>query len=894
MSDEGRRRLFRLPFRPGGVEEEVDDEIRFHLERRAARFEAEGMSPEEARAAAEERFGDVTMVKGEVEETMRRSEKAMKKSDMIDNARRDLSFAWRQLLRSPGFAGIAIFTIALAIGATTSVFSVVDGIMLRPLPFDEPDELVMVWADYTRRDVVLPDKRREWLSWPNFADFRDDVPAVEHVAAFQGWGPTMTGTGTSAEQLLGAMVSDGMFSSIFTVNPALGRGFNPEEHAPEGPRSVILSDGFWRRAFGADPGILGRTVRLNDQPFSVVGVMPATFRPPPFLGTDVWTTMQMDMSNGGGRGGAFLRAVGRLTDAGSLELARTQATQLGLRLEADYPEANRDTGFNVYPLQFDLVQQSSQALWVLLGAVAFVLLIACVNVANLLLGRGAGRQGELAVRIALGAGRRRILTQLMTESLILAVMGGALGAALSFAGTAALVRLAPAGTPLIDQVTVDGRILGFAALVTMLTGALFGILPALRASHAQPATVIREGGRSGGAAGSARLRNGLVVGQVGLALILLVGAGLLVRSFQNLRDVDLGFDPTDVLSMQVQISPVRYADAPSRLAFFTALEERVASIPGVANVGSITNLPMAGADGDTSFFVEGAAPPESGLEPSVWLRRITPGYLDALGVQIVSGRNFTASDDAEATRVIIVNETLERDYFDGQAVGKRLNVNNPENPVWREIVGVAEDIKNFGIRSESRNAMYLPYAQAPTTFMFVAVRGEGVELESLINPMRAGVGELDPGVALAVIQPMDELVSSSLGTDRFTTTLLGGFAVVALLLAVVGLYGVVSYSVNTRLREMGVRIALGAQNRGIRRLVLRWAVTPALGGIVLGGIGAVTVTRLMEGLLFGVASTDIVTFTSVALLMAVATVAASLVPAVRATRVDPIKVLKSD
>lgn len=872
----------------------MDDEIRFHLERRAARFEEEGMTPEEARVAAEARFGDVTSVKGEVERTMKRNERAVRKSDTLDSVRRDLSFALRQIVRNPGFSSIAILTIALAIGATTSVFSVVDGIMLRPLPFDEPDELVMVWADYTRRDVMLPDKRREWLSWPNFSDFRDDVPAVEHVAAFGGWGPTLTGVGSSAEQLLGAQVGEGMFSAILDVSPVMGRGFTPDEHAAEGPRAVLLSNGFWGRAFGADPNVLGQTIRLNDQPFTVVGVMSADFHPPPFLGTDVWTPLQMDRTNGGGRGGAFLRAMGRLTDAGALELARTQATQLGLRLENEYPQTNGETGFNVYPLQFDMVQQSSRALWLLLGAVAFVLLIACVNVANLLLSRGASRQSELAVRIAMGAGRRRILTQLMTESLILAAAGGALGAAFSLIGTGALVRLAPAGTPLIEQVTVDARILGFAALVTMVTGAVFGIMPALRASQAEPATVIRAGGRSGGAAGSAGLRNGLVVGQVGLALILLVGAGLLVRSFQNLRNVDLGFDPEGVLAMQVQISPVRYEEATDRVAFFSTLEERLLSVPGVEGVGSITNLPMAGADGDTSFFVEGAAPPESGRAPAVWLRRITPGYMDALGVEIVSGRGFTASDDAETTRVILVNETLERDYFDGQAVGKRLNVNNPEQPIWREIVGVAADIKNFGIRSESRNAMYLPYAQAPTTFLFTAVRTSGVDPASLINPLRAQVGEIDPGVALADIQPMDELVSSSLGADRFTTTLLSGFAVVALLLAVVGLYGVVSYSVNTRLRELGVRIALGAHSSGIRRLVVGWAVTPALGGILVGGIGALAVTRLMEGLLFEVPATDLVTFTAVAVLMAVATIVASLIPAMRATRVDPIRVLKSD
>ena len=384
-----------------------------------------------------------------------------------------------------------------------------------------------------------------------------------------------------------------------------------------------------------------------------------------------------------------------------------------------------------------------------------------------------------------------------------------------------------------------------------------------------------------------------MVGQVALALMLLVGAGLLVRSFQNLRQVDLGFDPDNVLSMQIRIPAVRYPDAATRLAFFGSLEEVISSIPGVVSAGSVTNLPMAGFDGDTNFFVEGAAPPRAGLEPSVWLRRITPNYFEAMGLQLVSGRGVTASADAEATRVIIVNETLERDYFDGQAVGKRLNVNNPENPVWREIVGVVRDIKNFGIRADSRNAMYLPYAQAPTSFMFTVVR-TAFDPESLVNAIRAEVSELDPGVALAQIQPMEDLVSSSLAADRFTTSLLSGFAAVALLLAIVGLYGVVSYSVSTRLREMGVRIALGAQDSGIRRLVMRWSLSLAIGGIALGTLGAMGVTRLMEGLLFGVGTTDAATFAIVSVVMASAAVIASLIPALRATRVDPIKVLKAD
>ena len=889
-----RRRVFRIRRRDRrDVREEVEEELRFHIDERTARHMREGMAPEDARAEAERRFGDVEGIRAEVEEMMTKRRRVMERRDTLDDLRRDAGFALRQILTHPAFSAVVMGTIALAIGATTAIFSVVDGIMLRPLPYEEPDELVMVWMDYTERDVVLPDKRREWLSWPNFADFRDQVDAVESISAFTGWRPTLTGDGVTAQQLSGARFSHGMLSRVFSVEPALGRGFLPEEDTPDGPRSVLLSDGLWQRAFGGDSDVVGGTILLDERPYTVVGVMPADFRPPAFLGADLWSPLRLDVTNGGGRGAIFLRTVGRLADGASLALARSHAAELGRRLEEEYPEANVDTGFNVFPLHGDLVGQTSAALWLLLGAVGVVLVVASVNVANLLLARGADRGGELAVRVAMGAGRRRLLSQLLTESVLLALVGGAVGIGLAFFGTDVLVRLAPDGTPLLDQVGVDVRVLGFAVLVTMVTAALVGLLPALRTSRTDPAAALREGGRTGIATGSARLRSALVVGQVGLALILLVGAGLLVRSFENLREVDLGFDPAGVLSMRIQLPTVRYDDADSRLGFFVPLEERLASLPGVSSVGSIDALPMAGFDGDVSFVVEGSPPPEPGLEPSVWLRRITPGYPEAMGLELVSGRAFTPSDDGEAPRVILVNETLADAYLDGDAVGRRINVNDPADPVWREIVGVVRDIKSFGVRAESRNAMYVPYAQAPSPFMFTVIRTGGEE-SALVGRARSAVAELDPGVALALVRPMEELVSSSLATDRFTTSLLGWFALVAMLLAVVGLYGVVSYTVSMRMREMGVRIALGAPLREIRTLVLRWAFRLVLLGILLGAVGALGMTRVIESLLFGVEAADPATFGAVATLMAAAALLASLVPALRATRVDPIEVLKSE
>lgn len=892
---EGRRprRLFRLPFREDRERVEAEDEVHFHIEELTRRLVREGMTEGDARREAKRRFGNVDAVVEEVEAMTRRRERTVRNTNRVDNIRRDVGFATRQLGRNPGFAAIAICTIALAIGSTTSVFSVVDGIMLRPLPYDEPDELVMIWADYTRRDVVLPDKSREWLSWPNFVDFRDQIPAMYAASAFGGFNPTLTGSGAGAERLSGAAVSRGMLVDVLGVEPALGRSFSVEEDRPDGPLVVVISDGFWQRAFGGDPSVIDQTILLNDQPFTVIGIMPADFRAPPFLGTDVWIPLQLDETSAAGRGGAFLRAVGRLTSASSLELARTQARELGARLEEENPVANNDIGYNMYPLQADLVRNASTALWVLLGAIGVVLLIACVNVANLLLARGTSRSSELAVRVAMGAGRGRVITQLVTESLIMAVIGGAIGVGLAVLGTGWLAGLAPSSTPRLDEIAVDGRVMTFAALVTMATGALFGVLPALRAAATNPSSALRSGGRSGGSSTATRIRNGLVVGQVSMALVLLVSAGLLVRSLQNLMAVDLGFDPNGVVALQIQLPQTRYPDAATLLGFMGPLEERLAALPGVTATGSITNLPMAGLDGDNTFWVEGAPAPEAGLEPSVWLRRATPGYFEALGLQLVRGRTFSPSDDLDATRVIIVNETLERDYFDGNAIGRRLNVNNPDNPVWREVVGVARDIKHFGIRAESRNAMYLPYAQAPNNALFTVVR-TSLEPESVIGSIRTEVAALDSDIALATVQPMTEFVDASMETDRFATTLLAGFAFVALMLAIVGLYGVVSFSVNARVREVGVRIALGAQHGGIRALVVRWALGLTVVGIGIGAVGAMAATRLLGELLFEVGSTDVPTFVVVSLLMIGAALIASLVPATRATRVDPISVLKSE
>jgi len=888
VTEPRRRRILRIPFRTNAAGEETDDEIRFHLDMKTEKLRKMGFTESEAKAEAERRFGDVEKVREEVEELMRRRERAMRSFDHMDNLRRNSAYAIRQMVRNPMFSAVAVLTIAIAIGATTSVYSVVDTILLRPLPYAQPNELVMIWADYTRREGPL----REWLSYPNFVDFRTEVTAVEASSLFTGWTPTLSGSG-QAEQLSGASFTHGMFAEVLAVEPALGRGFTPEDDIPS-TNVILISNGFWKRALGADPSIIGRDILLNDVPQTVIGVMPARFQPPALLGTDVWSPLGMDMSTDPPRGNANFRSIGRMVSSGSLAVARTQSEELGRRLEREFPEDNTGMGYYIVPLKTDLVLSAATPLWVLLGSVGFVLLIACVNVANLLLARGAMRESELAVRSALGAGRRGILGQLMTESVILAMIGGALGTVLAFGGTELLVWLAPADTPRLSEVAVDGRVLAFAAGVTAAAGLLFGMLPAARASRTEPAVVLREGGRSGPGLRAGRLRSALVVGQIGLTLVLLVGAGLLVRSFQNLQAVDPGFTPKGVLTLQVFMPSTRYPDAVARRDFMTNVEARLSGIPSVAGVGSVNSLPMASLDGDVTFNVEGEPMPEAG-EQIVWLRRATTGYFDAMGLQLMAGRAFDEGDTDDDTQVIIVNETMATRYFGDprNAVGQRINVNSPANTTWRPIVGVVRDVKNFGIRNDSRNAMYVPFAQLSSPFMFIVIRTEGDPL-SVAAAVRREIEAVDAAIAVANVQAMDDYVSASLATDRFSTALLSGFALVALLLAVVGLYGVVSYSVSTRRREMGIRIALGAGTSTIRTLILRWSLGLAAMGIAFGAVGAVGITRLMSSLLFGVSAADPATFAATAGLMAAATVLASLVPAMRATRVDPVRVLKAE
>jgi len=890
----GRPEPPRRPARPRagapGLGRDVDEEVGFHLERKVERLVAEGWTRGEAEAEARRRFGRVEQVKAEMLRMTRRRRVRERIMDMCDGVRQDLRYALRQLVRSPVFTVVAVLTLGLGIGGATAIFSVVDAILFRPLPFPEPERLTVVWADWTRRGG--PDN--EWLSYANFRDL-DEVPDLAATAAWGGFNPTLTGLG-EPEQVQGAEVTHEMFSQVLRVEPALGRNFTAADDQPGAPLTVILSHAHWQRAFGGERGVLGRSLTLNGTPAEVVGVMAAGFRPPFQPDADLWRPLRFDWSTAEDhRGHAEIRALARLAEDASLERAHAQAGAVAARVEAAQPERSTGMGYSLVPLRADMVAPARAGLLAVLAAVGVLLLVTCVNLANLLLARGSTRRPELAVRAALGARRARVARQLMVESLVLAVLGGLLGAAVAYGGTGLLVAIAPAGTPRIGEVAVSGRVLAFGAVITLVAGLLFGLVPAVRSSAVDIGATLREGGRGpAGGAGGLRVRSALVVVQVALALLLLVGAGLVVRSFENLRTQDFGFRPENVVVARVGLPGTRYPDAAARRAFARALDERLGALPGVDAAGLVSPAPLSGFDGDVSFTVEGRPLPAPGEIETVWYRQATPGYFAAMAIPIVAGRGLSAADTDGTPTAVVINETMAAAVFPAESpLGKRINVGDPADPVWWQIVGVVGDVKNFGLRQGSRYALYMSTDQLPPGTLFPALRST-LPPADVIAALRGAVTDLDPLLAVADAAPMTEVVRKALGPERFLSVLLSLFSLAGLLLAVVGLYGVVAFSVSSRLGELGVRAALGAGAGRITAMVLGQSMRLVLAGVLLGVAAALGLTRLAGTLLFGVEATDPVTFAAMALILGAAAFAASAIPALRAARVDPAAVLRGD
>jgi putative ABC transport system permease protein len=816
--------------------------------------------------------------------------------------RQDLRYALRGLRQRPGFTLVAVLTLALGIGANTAIFSVVNGVLLRALPYERPERLAMIWGHRNQEPLAE-------LSVSEYWDLRERTHAFAGVAAFADGNINLTGTGTPERIRAGYFTANA--PALLGVAPAIGRGFTADEDLPGGPPVVLLGDGLWRRRFGADPNVVGRVLTLDDTPTTVVGVMPPDFQlPTHYAGApkELWAPMQLDPAiNRGERGWHFLEVIGRLRDGVALEAASAETSTLMRGMLAAYPmEYTPEFDGSATAVSQSVVGDVRPALLVLLGAVALLLLIACANVAGLLLARSEMRQREIALRTALGAGRSRLVRQLLTESLLLAVAGGLVGLLLAVWGVQGLVLAAPPSVPRLDAVGIDVRVLGYTLGVTLLTGILFGLAPALHAVRGDLTGALTDGGRAGTTGrGRQRVRQALVTGQIAVALVLVTGAGLLVQSFLRLRQVDPGFEPEHLLTARVELSPVRYHDNDVKRRFYENLLERLRSIPDVRSAATARALPMTGRleIGDWSFILEGqaASPPlPTDWHPADW-QVVSPDYFRTMGIPMLQGRDFAATDRLGTPGAMIVNRTLARQAWpDGDALGRRVLLGGGNaDSVWRTVVGIVGDVRHRGLTASPRPEMFLPYAQFPAgtgtapPSMHVVLRAAG-DPSALATALGAAVAALDPDVPLSGVQTMETAMGSWAAERRLIMLLVSGFALVALVLGSVGIYGVMAQLVAQREREIGVRMALGALPGQILGLVVSQSAWLVGAGILAGTAGALAVTRLLTGLLFQVRPTDPLTFLGTALVLVVAAAGATLVPALRAVRTDPAHALRSE
>ena len=803
----------------------------------------------------------------------------------------DLRYGARMLMKHPGFTVIAVLTLALGIGANTAIFSVVNAVLLEALPYRDADRLVMVWERSQRRAQNV-------INLGNFSDWKAQATSFGDMAAFADSRANLTGDGEPLE-VPAQVCTDNLFK-VLGVQPVLGRAFTPDE-GKEGRNNVaLLSHGLWQRRFGGDPGVVGRKILLNNNENTVIGVLPPDFKwhiignsttnQPAELWTPLVITEQMKQ-----RRGRFASAVARLKPGVSLTEARAEMDALQVRLIEQHKEFNTGWGITLTPVREQFAGELRPALRVLMGAVGFVLLIACANVANLLLARAAARQREIAVRAALGAGRIRIVRQLLTESVLLAGLGGAAGLFLAWWGTETLVRLSPPELSVLQGIKLSAPVLGFTFMVAALTGIVFGLVPALEASSIRLGEALKEAGRSlGGNARSRRLRGALVVAEVALALVLLAGAGLLVRSFLRLQAAGTGFNPKNVLTLRVALPGRRYNDNPKRINFFTEAVAKMRALPGVESAGAINFMPFAGPGAGTSFEISGKPPSLPGQRLVTGVCVSDQNFFHAMQIPLKRGRMFTEEEVREARRVVIVNEALARKYFPHEEpLGQRMTIAMMNENVPNEIIGIVADVKHAKLDQEAEPMSYWPIAELPYSTMTFVLRTRGEPL-ALAAAARNVIQALDPQQPVADVRTLESMLGKSVARQRFNTLLLGVFAAVALLLAGVGIYGVMSYGVTQRTHEFGIRTALGATAADVSRLVLRQGMGLALLGVGLGLIAALALTRLLRTLVFGVGLGDPLTFVTVALLLGLVALLACWIPARRATKVDPMVALRDE
>jgi len=790
----------------------------------------------------------------------------------------DLRYGLRTLLKKPSFALVAVTTLALGIGANTAIFSVVNAVLLRPLPFKDQDRVVVAW----NRGAEAAGGDRTPLAVTDLLDWRTQSKSFENVSAYQQRYFNYTG-GDSPERVRGAGVAADFFETL-GVQPLLGRTFHPDEEKPGAVRVAVISEGFWRKYFAADPGVLDRTIKLNDAAFNIVGVMPAGLNFPS-RDVEIWTAMQIAPPTRWGPW--YLVGVGRLKPGVSVDQARAELHTLTSSFWGG------SFNFNLMPIDDYFVGNVRAALLALLIAVTLVLLIAAANVANLSLVRATGRTKEISIRTALGASRWRIVRQLLTESLLLAVAGGALGVLSAVWGIDLLRKLGPADIPRLDQVGVDVRVLGWTAVVSLFTGVVFGLAPAWQSSRLNLNEVLKEGGRgTTEGAGRKRWRNLLVVAELSLAVMLLIGAGLFMRSLWRLQQIDLGVEPDRVLTMQVGLRSQRYEQEEKVRQFSSRLVEQVQSLPGVTYAALSDSLPPDTTSGSSDFAIEGRAYTER-EKPIAYFIRVSPDYFRAMGTRLLRGRYFSDADNQNVPTVLLINETLQRQFFEGEdPIGRRLNVGSDKEPEWSEIVGIVKDVKYNGMAETVQPALYLNLAQSPSWSMSLVVKTATADPLKMIGPVRSEIAKIDSDLPVAQIDTLDHRFADAVAQPRFRTVLIALFAAVALILACVGIYGVMSYSVTQRTHEIGVRMALGARGHDVLKMVIRQGLTVAGIGVTVGLAASFALTRLMSSLLFGVKPTDPPTFIITALILALTALLACYIPARRATKVDPMIALR--
>lgn len=806
----------------------------------------------------------------------------------MDSLLRDLKFSIRSLLKRPTLTIIAIITLGIGIGANSAIFSVVNALLIKPLPFPELDRVVTVWETQPSRGVVHNE-----ASMANFLDWRAQNQTFEQMGLYRWWSTNLTGLETP-ERIQGFLVTAN-FLDVLGVRPLMGRGFLADEDQPGKDPVVILTHGLWQRRFGGDPHIVNKTITLNGLSRSVIGVMPQGFKYP--RGAEVLAPITITPELARSRQSHSYEIVGRLKPNITLGSAQADLNTIASRLEKEYAESNTGWGIVVHPIVEDAVRLYKTAVLVLMAAVGFVLLIVCANVANLMLARAAGRQKEMALRAALGASRWRLVRQLLTESMLLALVGGALGVLIAYWGVDLLRTLNPGDAakfaPGWDRLGVNLPVLGFNMGLSLLSGFLFGLAPAWQISKTNLNGTLKEGGRQT-SSGSHRLRGLLVISEVALSLMLLVSAGLLMRSFISLLKTDAGFNPDHVMTMNLVLPAAKYREGSQKASFYSELVGRLEALPGVESAAFVNYLPLGGSNSSDAFLIEGVPDPPPGQDFIGRYRVCTPGYFDTLGVRILKGRGFTEQDKAGAPPVIMVNETLASKYWnDGDALGKRMRFSGPfdkdKNP-WMEVIGIVQDVKhelNLAVTPD----FYLPHAQDPWSSMVLVAKTK-VEPAALAADIRQQVWSLDKDQPVFDLRTMEEVRSLSVSLYSFSSVSLGVFAGIALLLAAIGIYGVMSYAVTQRTQEIGIRMALGARAVDVLKLVVRNGMSLALIGVIAGLAGAYAATRLLASLLFGVTPTDIVTFASVTLGLLLVALLACYIPARRATKVDPLVALR--